>query len=133
MSRIRPFAIVMIAAGCGRALAPREGPPPITVSVCAAAKSAPGARVRVHGEFDGFGYATNSLDVTVATTDLCNERGAGLVFARLSGKEEAGKLSNRRPRGKREPRPGDPVEIDGFVTKVEDGRFTYLRDSVVVR
>jgi hypothetical protein len=89
--------------------------------------------VRVQGEFDGFGYATNSLDITIATNDLCNDRGAGLVFASLSGKEEAAKLEHRRPRGKRDRRPGDPVEVDGIVTKVEEGRFTYLRDCTVVR
>jgi hypothetical protein len=89
--------------------------------------------VRVRGEFDGFGYATNSLDITVATTELCNARGAGLVFASLSGKAEAAKLDDRQPRGKRNSRPGDLVEVDGFVVKVEEGRFTHLRDCVVVR
>lgn len=88
--------------------------------------------MRVQGEFDGFGYATNSLDITVATPELCNDRGAGLVFATLGGREEAAKLANRQPRGKRDRRPGDAIEIDGFVTRVEEGRFTYLRDCVVV-
>jgi hypothetical protein len=103
------------------------------ITVCAAAKSAPGTLVKVEGEFGGFGYATNSMDITVASSELCSDRGAGVLFVTLLGKEEREKLLSRRPPGKRDSRPGDAVEVQGVVSKVADGRFTYLRDAVVIR
>jgi hypothetical protein len=107
--------------------------PPPTVTVCAAAKATPGAIVRVLGEFDGFAYDTDSLHVTIATSELCSDRGAGALFVELVGKAEREKLLSRRPRGKRDNRPGDPTEVQGIVSKVGDGRFTYLVDAVVIR
>lgn len=106
---------------------------PPTVTVCAAARAKPGSVVGVLGEFDGFGYDTKSLHVTLATSELCSDRGAGLLFATLINTTEREKLSSRRPRGKRDNRPGDQTELQGVVSKVEDGRFTYLAKATVVR
>jgi hypothetical protein len=129
--------ILLLASGCGQAGRRVEGQlPPVTIGVCEAAKSHLGARIRVQGEFGGINGAWSNYTPTVVmlSTNLCDgTRGAGLVFATLVGREEAAKLGSRRPRDDRYERTGDPVEIDGFVTKVEEGRFTYLQDCIVVR
>jgi hypothetical protein len=109
-------------------------PVPATASVCAVARSAVGARVRVEGEFGGFAYDTDSRMLSLTTHELCNDRGAGVVFGKLAGKAEKDKLMTRRPPGKRgDDRPGDTVEIEGVVTTIEEGRFTHLEDCVVIR
>ena len=128
---------LIMASGCGRPSAGSsqqvESPKPQTITVCAAAKASPGAHIRVQGEFGGFSYATESLDISVGTSELCSDRGAGLVFASLAGKQERAKLMTRRPPGKRDGTPGDTVEVEGLVTKIEDGRFTHIKEAVVIR
>ena len=103
-----------------------------TLSVCQAAGQSVGSQVKVSGEFDGFGYATNSTHVTVATSELCNSNGAGLVFAELANDSEREKLYGHHPRNSRSGAPGDPVVVQGTITRVREGRFTDI-DGAVVR
>jgi hypothetical protein len=41
------------------------------------------------------------------------------------------KILNTRPRGKRSSTPGDMLTLEGTITKVEDGRFVQLDQTVV--
>ena len=85
----------------------------------------------MRGEFDGVGYATGSTSITLASTEICGPRGAGVVFADMVDRAQIDKLANTRPRGKRSGTPGDIVTIEGVIEKVDDGRFVSLKNGVV--
>lgn len=95
-----------------------------TLSICQAARRSVGSRVRVAGEFDGFGYEIGSRRVTLDSGELCNERGAGLGFAVLRSDAERKKLSSTMP--------GTSISIEGTIERVEQGRFVHLQDVAVV-
>jgi hypothetical protein len=82
-----------------------------------------GSRIRVEGEFEGFGYATDSLMFTLSTEDLCNEDGAGLVFVELADASEKEKLLDVHP--------GASITIEGTIAKIEEARFIHIDDAVV--
>lgn len=126
MTTARALVLVLafsVAGGCGGE-APGSLPENTeTLSICEVAQSAVGDRVRVAGHFDGFGYATGSREVTLETEELCNENGAGLAFATLSGESEREALTNTEP--------GARVVIEGTVEEVEEGRIVRLEGAVV--
>jgi len=117
------FAVVIACSGT-----PPERPEQLadaeTLTICAAASWPVGLRVRIEGTFDGFGYEARSLQVTLESDELCNERGAGLVFANLWGEAEGQKLASTRP--------GTLVVVEGEIEAVEEGRFVRLSDVLVV-
>ena len=90
-----------------------------------------GSRVLVAGEFGGFGYEMQSRRITLHSDSLCNERGAGLVFAELVSRQEAEKLGNARPKPKRGEGRGDSVSVEGVIEKIEEGRFVRLSNACV--
>jgi hypothetical protein len=119
--------------GCSSPPSPLPDSAP-TVDVCAAARQAVGSRIRVRGEFNGFGYDTESRLVVLSSDDICSARGAGSIFATLYDRSERSKIRNARPPGRRSRSgiPGTMLTIEGTVTRVEDGRFVHI-DHVVVR
>ena len=122
---------VVVAMNCGGESTP--APNLETLSVCQAAGQSVGSQIRVSGEFDGFGYDTNSRLVTVVTSELCNSNGAGVVFAELRNNSEREKLLGHHPRNSwSRGAPGDPVVVQGTITRVREGRFTNI-DGAVVR
>lgn len=138
--KVAAFAFVGLAAlgalmrWAGRENQDAEPAAAITpISVCQAARAAVGQHVAVTGEFDGFGYATNSKRVTLITSELCNTRGAGVVYAELTNEAEARKpqVYNAHPQDTRRGKAGDTVTVEGIVEKVEEGRFTHLRRAQV--
>ena len=117
-------AVALAAVACG----PQEAPIPLATteparSICQAATQAVGTRIRVTGDFDGFGYDTKRI--TLKTSETCNQRGAGLVFATLWSFSEHEKFTNTRP--------GTQVTVEGTIEKVEEGRFVHLTDVVAAR
>jgi len=82
-----------------------------------------GERVRVEGEFDGFGYETNSMRVVITGSEICNSRGAGSVIAELASDSDQTALSNVMP--------GTPVVLEGTITAIEESRFVTLTDATV--
>lgn len=82
------------------------------------------APIRVEGNFDGFGYGRDSRQVVLKSSELCNDRGAGSVFAILKNSAERDKLYHTQP--------GARVVLEGEVEKVEQGRFVYLERVTVI-
>jgi hypothetical protein len=114
-------------------------PPPRALSmdapvltVCEAARSQVGSRIRIKGEFTGFDHATQATTFSLASDGVCTDRGAGLIIATALTRDEMAKLANAQPRGRRPPiTPGTIVEIQGDVMKIEDGRFVYVEQVIV--
>lgn len=96
---------------------PSEAPLQV-FTVCEAARQPVGATVHVTGTFEGFGYEMKSKRVVLESDAVCNDRGAGLVFATLRSDEERDRLGGAHE--------GDVVVLTGIVEKVEQGRFVYL-------
>ena len=94
------------------------------LTICAAARLPPGTRVRIAAEFDGFGYETESRRVTLKSSELCSERGAGLAFANLRSEAEGSKLLSTMP--------GTRISIEGEIERVEQERFIDLTNALVV-
>ena len=125
--RVRWLLVVIGSIGCFACSPPPPDPLPeevATLSVCEAGKKSSGTRIRVSGNFEGFGYDTNSKIVSLGSNDLCNEKGAGLVFATLSNDAERKKLFTTRP--------GTQVLVEGTVDQVKEGRFIYLSRVIVI-
>ena len=128
MLSILVIAAAIACAACSAAdqpapdaLALPPGAP--TLTVCEAASKSVGARVRVAGAFDGFGYGYESLLVVLKSDERCNDQGGGRVFATLRDKTERAELWTTHP--------GTQVIIEGTIDKVKEGRFVYLSDVIV--
>ncbi len=86
----------------------------------------------MRGEFHGTDYGTFPTMITLASGDVCTQRGAGTVFATVWDRQEMARIANAQPRGKRAPvTPGAILTVEGDVTKVDDGRFVTLDRSIV--
>jgi hypothetical protein len=129
------FVVIAAAAVAGCDLPPGSdvvSATPEPVTVCAAARTPVGQRIIVRGEFGGFAPDTQSRSVNMESDDLCNDRGAGIVFAELRSLDERLKLIPALPRGKRYPyTSGTIVTIEGRVESVREGRFTNLVNGTV--
>lgn len=125
------WASVLPALGCSANALPQGTSVPVTV--CEAAKRPIGSRVVVTGEFDGFGYETNSMRVRLVSAEICSDRGAGSVVATLLNRLERDRpeLQNARPRSNRDPsKRGDLISLEGDVAAIKDGRFVEIVRAV---
>lgn len=131
-TRFQISALLVVLAGCEAAdpseTAPVPGP---SLSVCEAGRQPVGSTVLVRGEFDGFGYETNSRRAMLVTDELCSDRGAGFVVAHLAHAREAEKPGDVQPRDERRRIAGGFVTISGRIRKIDDGRFVHLEDGLV--
>ncbi len=109
------------------------GPEVSTHSICQAATRRVGDRIRVRGQFDGFDYGSPPRSISIVSDELCNDHGAGIVFAKVWSRTEEERASNLRPVNGRRQRPGDPVTMEGVITQIREGRFTDLEDAIIVR
>ncbi len=92
LNLILGFMLIITFSACAQEQAtplPKEDP---LLNICEAATEPLGSRVRLTGVFDGFGYETKSLRVTMKSNMLCNENGGGLAVATLVGNTEKDKL-----------------------------------------
>lgn len=92
-----------------------------TIDICDAALLPIGEGVTVRGEFDGFGYDLNSRLIVLKSSDLCNDRGAGAVFAHLASNEDRDSYANART--------GEIVEVQGTITEIDEGRFVTVENA----
>lgn len=134
MSRVKTAlcVLVLLASTAWTACSPTDQsstdvsalpPDTPTLRVCEAANQPVGSRVRLLGNFDGFGYGTESKLVTLESDELCNDRGGGVIFATLQDGSQRDKLMDTRP--------GTQVIVEGTIDRVEEGRFVYLKNVIV--
>lgn len=130
MPRLLVGALSVLCA-CSPAQSPEPVRDAVPMTVCAALSQAPGSVLLVHGEFDGFGYATGSRQITLLSDSLCNEDGAAILFVELRTAAEADKARHLRPRRTRPPAsPGDRVTIAGIVESVRDRTVRMVDGSI---
>ena len=77
----------------------------------------------MEGKFGGFGYDTNSQFITLQSDELCNQRGAGLIFGTLWSYSESKKLHTTQKETR--------VVLEGTVFKIEQDRFVHLNQGLV--
>jgi hypothetical protein len=97
--RVRTIVLVVAlleGIGCEASPEPLPATAPV-LSVCEAAQQPVGARIVVRGEFGGvsLNVAHISLHSESKKEDLCNERGAGMVFADLAHAADRERYSMR--------------------------------------
>jgi hypothetical protein len=134
-TRVTTLALALATgavAACGRADVATKEPNVQAMTVCEAALQPVGTRILVQGEFEGADYGAG-MTITLGTRELCGERGVGLIFAELRNRDEKAKYANATPRSDRpgNEHPGDLIVVEGDVAKVDDGRFTTLRYSII--
>ncbi|MEP1151916.1 MAG: hypothetical protein ABJH08_09325 [Balneola sp.] len=118
--------ILLIFVGCSPADESKAVPQKslTTVTVCEAAQKSTNSRVRIEGIFDGFTYAIGSKEITLESSKTCNSEGAGLVFASLKNGNEKERLFQTKP--------GTRVILEGKINKVEESRFVYISNAIVI-
>jgi hypothetical protein len=102
------------------------------LTVCEALAQPVGKRIRVKGEFDGFGYDLGSTTFKILSTGTCTTDGAGIVWVDLWNASEADKASRLQPRRNRQQLPGDAVTVEGEVVAERDSRSIRLRNAIVL-
>jgi hypothetical protein len=118
------LGLALLAFGCGRKpLALPEDTN--THSVCEAAKSAIGDRIRVRGKIERFSgsVAAGSAGVVLGGNEICNEHGAGLIFTTLADDSERAKYGSAVP--------GTFIILEGTIEDVVEDRFTTLTNVIV--
>ena len=114
-----PLSSLACSGGEKASSLPSDAP---TLSICEAAKEDIGSRIRVKGKFYAFDYG-QGMTVVIDGGGLCNESGAGSVFATFLNENEKEKLSSALK--------GTKVVVEGTIDKIEEDRFVHLSDTLV--